>query len=628
MAESRWQRYTRAAVEGASEGCVDGAVDGSAGGAGMTPPRVPAAVVFLARKARERMNGGERSVAALPNATLDVRLVPAVAAAWLAAIVGPGMAWGPCLFLAAGCAMAAVGPAVWLAARSSRDARRARLAGTSRTGARTTTRTGPVRASAVVGLAGACAAAVLVAAGLAHRGADVAPMAGAIAARQGIVATLVIESRPSLLAAGPGRGNRYVLEAVVTRASAAGRVFDADTRVRMIAGDAWRAVTDGDIVVAAGALAPVGAADAVGATFQPATAPQMVGHVQGIAALPRGLRGGWIAAAQRTWTPVNTDVAALLPGMVMGDRSDVPPDLDEDMKVVGLTHLTAVSGANCTLVLMSLLLVGRFLRLHRGVGMAVGGMGLAGFVMVVGPDPSVLRAAVMGAIGCAAMLAGRPRRAGALLSGSIVVLLVWAPRLAVDYAFILSVLATFGLLVLGRRCARWLAVMLPWWLAQTVAVPLAAQLFCAPVIVLLQPRLTVYAVAANVAAAPVITLVTTAGTLGLALSTTVPVAADACSWVSGAGTWWVAWVSRALAALPGAALPWPGGLTGVVLMVVFNGAIVVLLWGAVHRREGAALAARVRAALPKRLRPIAGFPGVVVVAAAAAGLLAGAAGNG
>ena len=136
------------------------------------------------------------------------------------------------------------------------------------------------------------------------------------------------------------------------------------------------------------------------------------------------LREAWKSTVKATWDTRSPDTAALLPGMVMGDRAALDEGLNESMKVLGLTHLTAVSGANCTLVIASLMLFLRTLRTPRAVAFAVSLAGLAGFVALVGPDPSVLRAAVMGGIGAMALLSGRPKRVGALLSGSIVVLLV------------------------------------------------------------------------------------------------------------------------------------------------------------------------------------------------------------
>lgn len=261
----------------------------------------------------------------------------------------------------------------------------------------------------------------------------------------------------------------------------------------------------------------------------------------------------------------------------------------------------------------------RSLRLPRlPTGMAAA-CALLGFVFLVGPDPSVLRAALMGAIGLAALLGGRPKQSATLLAVSIVALLMADPWLAADYAFILSVLATLGLCLIGQRCVVWLRSFLPLWLAQAVAIPVAAQLFCAPVIVLLQPRLTPYTIVANVLAAPVVAWVTTLGTLGLVLAMVAPLPAQFCAALAGAGAWWVAAVAHVFAALPGASLPWPGGGAGVALMAVANALLLAGLVALAEPDTARAAVAKLLRRLPDRLRGRV-FPGIVFLAACATAL--------
>ena len=74
--------------------------------------------------------------------------------------------------------------------------------------------------------------------------------------------------------------------------------------------------------------------------------------------------------------------------MVTGDTSALNPELEAAMKAVGMTHLTAVSGANCSLILGTLLLAARTLRLPRPGGRRASLAGLGLFVLMVGPDPA------------------------------------------------------------------------------------------------------------------------------------------------------------------------------------------------------------------------------------------------
>ncbi|WP_157875144.1 ComEC/Rec2 family competence protein [Arthrobacter sp. PAMC 25486] len=544
----------------------------------------------------------------------DIRILPTVIAVW--ATAGLATAMPPTMIprlamalvlvlllgLLPGLLLALLRPAQ---RRGSSERRRARRGG--------------VRGATFV-LAAACALAVVAVVGVKVQAGASSPLAQTVAQGEELMLTLEVGATPRRLDSGNGPP-RFILDAVIVQASAGGRSSSGRLPVQVIAGPAWEAVRQGQKVGTAGKVdGGPGTAGVAGVgragILRPATVPLAVpGAAAGKESLVTAIRRGWIAAVQGTWAKRSPEAAALLPGMVMGDRSAMDSALNESMKTAGLTHLTAVSGANCTLILASLMIGLRSLHTPRRAAFGFSLAALLGFVLVVGPDPSVLRAAVMGALGLMALLSGRPKRVGALLALSIVLLLLADPWLAGDYAFILSVLATLGLFLVGQRCVRWLSVLMPLWLAQTIAIPLAAQLFCAPVIVLLQARLTPYTVPANMLAAPVIALVTTVGTLGMACALLLPPLAGLCAAISGVGAWWVAAVARWMAALPAASLPWPGGPEGVLLMAVLNAGVLLSLIVLVEKQRLRAAIAGIMAHLPVWWRERFGFASVVALAA-------------
>ncbi|WP_427017988.1 ComEC/Rec2 family competence protein [Pseudarthrobacter sp. P1] len=444
-------------------------------------------------------------------------------------------------------------------------------------------------------------------------------LAGAVASGATIGAQVVIASEAR--AAG-GFDGRILVAATLVEGTAGGVRFAADAPVVLIGGADWAGIPPGTRVRLAGTLRPSDPGERSVAFLTAKTAPLERQAPSGWESTTASIRQGWAEAAQRRWGPASSDVVGLLRGMVTGERSALPADLSDAMKTVGLTHLTAVSGANCTIVLATLLLLARSLRIPRWPAALLACAGLLGFVAVVGPDPSVLRAAVMGGLGAAAMLTGRPRRIGAWLSCAVVGLLIADPWLATDFAFILSVLATLGLLLVGQRCARWLAVWMPHWLAQAIAIPVAAQLLCAPAIVLLSPRLAVFAVPANMVAAPVVALVTMVGTLGLAAALWLPWLAEGCAGVAGLGVGWVASTARFAAALPGASLPWPEGAGGAVLMAALSLVFVAGLWASVNAARLRPLLVVLVRWLPAPLAAVAGFPLLVALLSLAAGIVA------
>ncbi|WP_268891934.1 ComEC/Rec2 family competence protein [Arthrobacter sp. 9V] len=254
----------------------------------------------------------------------------------------------------------------------------------------------------------------------------------------------------------------------------------------------------------------------------------------------------------------------------------------DNTNIRDFTHLTAVSGANCSLVLGGFILLARCLRLTRPLAGAFAACGLMAFVVLAGPDPSVLRAAVMGTVGLAALAGGLRGRSLTFLCLATIILLLLDPGMAANVGFLLSVLATLGIVLLATRIASWIPSMVPRWLAAGVAVPLSAQLLCGPVIVALQPQFTPYALIANVVAGPLIAPITIFGTIAVPIAAVFPWLAGVPVSVAGACAGGVAGLARFFAHLPGAALPWAEGPAGITSMVAFSMMTVLLVWGSLH----------------------------------------------
>ncbi|WP_186764245.1 ComEC/Rec2 family competence protein [Arthrobacter yangruifuii] len=376
------------------------------------------------------------------------------------------------------------------------------------------------------------------------------------------------DARPGMPDRFTGRP-RYLVDAVAESGTAAGRRFGTSATLLVIGGEDYASIRLGDRFTSAGSLQPLPAGDRNLAMLR-AGAPPGITPAGGWYGVTSALRETFVRTAEDRGAAVD----GLLPGMVLGDRAGLDPGLGQAMKDTGLTHLTAVSGANCSYLLAFVFLAARALRLPRAPAVLLALAGLAAFVLLVRPDPSVLRAAVMGGLGTLAVLSGRGRLSAALLFLSITVLLCVDPWLCGSYAFILSVCATLGLVVVGPHLVRVLSMRLPRWFAAALAIPVAAQLFCGPVLVLLQPQVPVYSVPANLVAAPVVPAVTVAGMLAVALIGVASVLAVPPLLFAAAGAWWVAGTARFFGALPGALAGWPEGTQGVVLMAAGAAAAV------------------------------------------------------
>ncbi|WP_251036385.1 ComEC/Rec2 family competence protein [Arthrobacter sp. ISL-28] len=250
-------------------------------------------------------------------------------------------------------------------------------------------------------------------------------------------------------------------------------------------------------------------------------------------------------------------------------RNDPPPKL-------------IITGANCGLILGALLLAARSLRLARlpAAAFALAGLGL--FVLMVGPDASVLRAALMGAIALASLASGRTGRGLSFLCLAVIGLLLIDPGLGTSFGFLLSVLATLGIIALGRQIVDWIPDVIPRWAAAGIAVPLSAQLLCGPVVVLLQPQFAAYSLPANILAAPLVAPVTILGTAAVPLVPLLPWLAAVLIGVAGFFAAGVAGVARFVACLPGAAPPWPEGQFGLFTMALLSAMNVLAVWLATH----------------------------------------------
>lgn len=276
-------------------------------------------------------------------------------------------------------------------------------------------------------------------------------------------------------------------------------------------------------------------------------------------------------------------------------------------------------GSNVAIVVGAVLLVARWCRAGPWLAAGLCGVALVGFVILVRPSPSVVRAATMGAIGLAALAVGRPRAALPALAAAVTVLILVDPALAGDAGFALSVLATGGLLLLAPRWRDGLRRRgVPAGLAEALAVPAAAQLACAPVVAGISGTVSVVAVPANLLAVPAIAPATVLGVLAAVLSPIWPAGAEFAAWLASWPAWWLVLVARYGARLPAGTLPWPGGVWGALLLAASTVALLVAVRRPVVRRLVAVVGvAAVLGAVPVRL-VARGWPpsGWIVVACA------------
>lgn len=281
----------------------------------------------------------------------------------------------------------------------------------------------------------------------------------------------------------------------------------------------------------------------------------------------------------RALDTLGTESAALVLGTAYGDDSLMSSTSREEYKLSGLSHITAVSGANIAIVFLGayrlvlairpyrfasayLLLRSWMQRLrgrtrgssaahsyrlayprrpahpqqptspnahalpplvHRLSTLAIphrvmvlcGVAAVLAYAMLLDSEGSVIRSLAMGLLGAYAMLRGSGRQSLAALQTTVLICLLAAPHLAVDMGFALSVTATSALILLGPPLIRLLMRIMPVFCAEMLAAPIVASLWCTPLILAMSGKVPLYSVPANLIAAPLAPLSMLAGLVAL-----------------------------------------------------------------------------------------------------------------
>jgi competence protein ComEC len=229
-----------------------------------------------------------------------------------------------------------------------------------------------------------------------------------------------------------------------------------------------------------------------------------------------------------------------------------------------------VSGANLTVLLGFMLIMARWGGLRGWWLRIVGLVGVLAFVALCRSEPSVLRAAAMGLVVLAALGLGGRRSGLRHLALAVMLLVLIDPYLSRSLGFALSVLASAGIIVWSRPWTQTLNRWLPHVIAESVAVPLAAQLSTLPLIAAISGRVSVVGLLANAAASLLVAPATVLGFAAAGLSLVSGLLAA----VAGFGAAWSAqviiWVAHLGAALPGASWQWPTSPVALGLLVAIT----------------------------------------------------------
>ena len=307
---------------------------------------------------------------------------------------------------------------------------------------------------------------------------------------------------------------------------------------------------------------------------------------------PSGLAGIAVRVSDNFREVVQATVGeasqGLIPGMVLGDTSLQDTAQQELFIATGLSHLSAVSGANVAIVLTAFFLLCRWIGLGPRVQVVSAGFALFGFVVLVGTEPSVLRASVAGVVGLLAVVnSSRAEPIHSLCIG-VIGLILWDSDMAASFGFALSSAATASIVVLTPMFHRLLApLQWPDILARALAVAIAADFATMPIVALMAGEVSMVSVLVNVLVAPVTAPITILGLIAAGLAQ-LPFDAPAMLLLKliEPCTWWIYHIAAGAHELPIAVI----AASPIVVLLAYGWIVAGLVCG--HpRKTFAAIAA-------------------------------------
>jgi len=205
------------------------------------------------------------------------------------------------------------------------------------------------------------------------------------------------------------------------------------------------------------------------------------------------------------WFPFPESV--LLSGILLGIDWNFPDFLEEAYRTTGTIHIIAISGFNIALV------TGLVTRLFRKIlpnywDGVLAAAAVVFYTILVGADPTVTRAAIMGIIAIPAYYIGRRIIGVNLLTITAAIMLAFNPLLLWNTSFQLSFLATLGLMVIADPLNNLIANFISKWSSDKLAEfaspviliissTIAAQFAVLPVLYHFDPSLKLFSLLAN-----------------------------------------------------------------------------------------------------------------------------------
>ncbi len=262
-------------------------------------------------------------------------------------------------------------------------------------------------------------------------------------------------------------------------------------------------------------------------------------------------------------------------GLLVGLRSTIPKDINDQLSKVGLTHIVAVSGYNLTIIVS---VVVRLLKGRSKFQTTMLSLGLITlFLVFTGLSASIIRAAVVSVLSIWAWYYGRRIKPVLLIAVAAALTAGWNPLyIWSDIGWYLSFLAFFGVMVLAPgMVARYKSKGQVGLLGLVLSETISAQIMTLPIILFTFHRLSVFALLANVVIVPLVPLAMlftfVAGLAGMLL----PALAGWLAWPANLLLTYMLDLVRVIAKIPHSLV---SQSVSVVELVIMYGLIVLAAW--------------------------------------------------
>jgi competence protein ComEC len=318
--------------------------------------------------------------------------------------------------------------------------------------------------------------------------------------------------------------------------------------------------------------------------------------VEATSVRPVGEERGWIGQVHR-----RTDLAlgyglrpreaAVVRGMVLGDRSLMPEELEKSFQHSGITHVLAISGQHVVILAAVIYLAIRIFALpptlRAGVTMGL----LWVYILIAGAPPSAIRAGVVATFVLAAPLLGRQVSPLHFMTTMLALVLAYNPQLVYSTGFQLSVAAVFGILLLTRPLKSLVERTLfrplkspPTQLSNLISVSLAAQLATSPIVAATFDQVSIVGVFTNLIAVPLSGPILILGLLGSFAGNIYPLLAYPLNACNGFLVTILIQTAQGASSLPFASVTTPG-VTLLLVGLFYAGCVPPIVAGRVFSSE-------------------------------------------